>query len=234
MHSPRRPFLALVLALGLVATACGADADPLTTEPVTVDAGDVASVVVLGDSIMEWNIDSGRSIPDVIAQTLDVPVVNASVGGALAGEVPAQYAETDGTAQWVVFDGGGNDLNDVCGCGECSAVTDAIVSTDGTAGVLAGFTEELVAAGKRVAVVGYYDLPPGAEFGFDECGDDIAELESRMRALAARFDEVIFVDPSEVVGADDVAAFDDDLVHPSPEGSRIVGEQIAGAISSAS
>ena len=242
MRFPQKPLLALLVVLSVITAACGAGVpavgDPVESAPTTtsVDSGPASlgeSILVLGDSIMEWNIESGQSIPDVIEDVLGVDVTNASAGGASAHDVPDQYAEAGGDHDWVVFDGGGNDLNDECGCGECVAVADSIVSADGSAGVLASFTESLVADDRRVALVGYYEIPEGAAFGFDRCVDDLAEHNERLRALAGRFDSVVFVDPSEVVKATDATAFDDDDVHPSVEGSRLVGEQIAAAIASA-
>lgn len=241
MRFPLMFLAALLVPLGLVAVACSPEADDTVTAttPDERDAPDatlaapVGSIVVLGDSIMAWNIDSGQSIPDVIEDVLGVAVTNASFSGAVAAEVPAQYAAAGGDHDWVVFDGGGNDLNDECGCGECARVADSIVSTDGTSGVFASFTESLVAADKRVAVVGYYEIPSTADFGFDRCLDDLVEHNDRLRSLADRFDSVIFIDPTQVVKGTDAAAFDEDDVHPSVEGSRLVGEQIAVAIAAA-
>ncbi|MEM9519355.1 MAG: SGNH/GDSL hydrolase family protein [Actinomycetota bacterium] len=250
MVSFREPLLRLLAVIAVVAvvvTACGGGADggdgalgsstngPLSAESSTSTSSTSTgfSVVVLGDSIMAWNVDTGQSIPDVIGEELGVVVTNAAVGGAHAEDVIDQYNERGGEAEWVVFDGGGNDLNDRCGCGACSAIADSILSADGTSGVLAEFAEELVVDGRQVAVVGYYEVPPGAAFGFAACGAALESHNDRLRALAQRFDSVIFIDPSVVVTADDLDAFDEDRVHPSPLGSQIVGEQIAAAIAAA-
>ncbi|MEO0494655.1 MAG: SGNH/GDSL hydrolase family protein [Actinomycetota bacterium] len=249
MRTARSPLLVLLTTLALLVAACGSaasddgtaasDDGTAAATSTTADvaspapAAEIGSIVALGDSIMAWNVDLGASIPDVIGESLGAPVVNASVGGAFAGDVVEQYDEAGGDHDWVVLDGGGNDYNDRCGCGECATVADTIVTSDGQGGVLADFTESLVAEGRNVVLVGYYELPEGAAFGFARCGEELVEHTERMRTLAGRFDSVLFVDPGEIVQGDDRFAFDDDLVHPSIEGSRVVGEQIAAAISAA-
>ena len=226
------PFLFL-FGLVVLLAACGSD-EPDEAQAETGAGAAEAPIVVLGDSIMEWNADDARAIPDVIGAQLGRDVVSAAFGGALATDVPDQYASLgDIDPAWVVFDGGGNDLNDSCGCGSCEDLHDDLISADGTSGMIPDFADTVVADGARVALVGYYEIPAGALFGFDRCADELTEHNRRLAAAAALSDEIIFVSPADVVQADDLEAFDDDLVHPSVEGSRIVGEQIAEAITAA-
>jgi lysophospholipase L1-like esterase len=48
--------------------------------------------------------------------------------------------------------------------------------------------------------------------------------------MAQSIDGVWFVDASEVVTADNAAAYAEDRLHPSIEGSRLVGLLVADAI----
>ena len=74
---------------------------------------------------MEWNIGNG-SIPEVVGELLGQPAYNArNIGGSMmsTGEdwsIPNQY--DSGNWDWVIVDGGANDLNELCGCGPCETV----------------------------------------------------------------------------------------------------------------
>ena len=57
-----------------------------------------------------------------------------------------------------------------------------ILAENGT-GRLATSIAEIVATGANVAFVGYYELPDGAEFGFDRCGEELVTLATRMADL---------------------------------------------------
>lgn len=195
------------------------------------DRGDLetASLYAVGDSILEWHLGEG-SIPEVMAEALDQPMYNAAVSGAhfLDGEgesIPSQLST--GAWQWLLVDGGGNDVNDRCECGDCDAVLDAIVSADGSTGALPDFAREVADAGTEVLIMGYYGLPDGAEFGFDRCGEELEVLSQRQAALADSSDRIHFADAREVVDGTDEAMYDDDLVHPSVEGSAVVGRFLA-------
>ena len=137
----------------------------------------------------------------------------------------------DGGFDWLLMDGGGNDLNDRCECGDCGAVMNELLTADGSEGVIVDVVEEASAQGIKVLFMGYPDLPDGAEFGFDRCGDELIELNARLAALDAREDQLWFVSAADVVGPDDLHLFDSDRVHPSPEGCRVMGEYVAETIS---
>ena len=189
-------------------------------------------LLAIGDSMFDWHRGDG-SIPEVVADATGLELFDASVGGAmLTGgfeSIPAQ--RVDGGFDWLLMDGGGNDLNDRCGCGDCGAVMDELLTADGSAGVIANVVEEVAAQGIKVLFMGYPELSEGAEFGFDRCGDELIELNARLTALNAREDQLWFVSAADVVGADDLHLFDSDRVHPSPEGCRVMGEYVAETIS---
>lgn len=220
-------MFAVLSALVLALAGCGDEED---TESREVPEG--ASIIVLGDSIMEWNLDQGASIPDVIGDTLGREVFNAAVSGATmrGGDdaIPGQYEP--GAWDWVVFDGGGNDVNDACGCGDCDAVMDEILTADGQSGIARDLASRALGDGARVMVVGYMDVPPDAEFGFDRCGSWLSEQNARWQVLADSDPDIFFVSAADVVQADDTELYDVDRVHPSVEGSRVVGEYVADAI----
>lgn len=73
------------------------------------------------------------------------------------------------------MDGGGNDLHDDCGCEACELVLDGLVSDDGRSGEIPDFVRRLLDDGPQVMVVGYYEIPSDARYGFDRCADKAGE-----------------------------------------------------------
>ena len=191
---------------------------------------DTTGVQAIGDSIFDWN--DKQSIPHVVGEKLNLPVVNNAIGGSkVIGDdgIPLQYEEGDW--QWVLIDGGGNDLNEGCGCTDnevCNDIIDSIVAEDGSEGLIYDVVERIIADGHNVALLGYYEVSVDSEFG--NCNDELYILRQRYTNLASLFETAIFVDPTTVVRPDMTEAYDDDLVHPSIEGGRIVGELIAESI----
>lgn len=192
-----------------------------------------AELIAIGDSLLEWNMGEG-SIPEVIGESLDRPMYNASVGGSnfldgASDVIPEQYVSGDW--DWLVLDGGANDLNDRCECGDCDEIMDEMLSADGQTGVMADFVREVADSGVQVMIMGYYGIPETAEFGFDQCIPLISELSARQAALAGSDAMIEFADAAEVVDGTDLSMFDDDHVHPSLAGSAAVGAFLAEAIS---
>ena len=223
-------LFAALLGLTTVAAACGGE--DAVTPPTTPSS---APMVAIGDSIMAWNSEAQASIPDVVGQRLSVEVENRSVGGAVfldaAEGIPTQYVQS--AWSWLILDGGGNDVNDGCECGDCRATLDALLSADGQSGAIASFIDQVRATGVKVAFVGYYVLPSGAAFGFDRCGDELSTMRTRASLMATSRDGVIFVDATQAVQATDLSMYDDDRVHPSVAGSAAVGALIADQIRAA-
>lgn len=209
----------LMLTLSTTVLACG-------EEPLEGD------MLAIGDSILEWNAEEGASIPDAIGAELGVSMANASVSGSqvLGGEaaIPDQYQA--GGWSWVVMDGGGNDLNDRCACGSCAEELDAILSADGRSGALASFVREVLSDGIPVVYVGYFDMPPTADFGFAACQDELEDFRTRLRALEAEQQAFLFIDPSEVISADELEYYEEDHVHPSEEGVEVAGAYVAEVV----
>ncbi|MEL7363836.1 MAG: SGNH/GDSL hydrolase family protein [Bacteroidota bacterium] len=202
------------------------------------------SVLVLGDSVMEWNADQEASIADVIAAELDRAVVNGGVSGArlsmpddnakrgeLGYDIRAQYRARGW--EWVVMDGGANDFGGECLCRRCERTLDEMVSDDGQLGQYPDFVRDVVSDGSRVLVMGYYAPPTGAETSFTECTGELASLNGRLDRMAAAIDSVYYISASEVIDPTDALHYDDDRVHPSTVGSRLIGELLAQAMRSA-
>jgi lysophospholipase L1-like esterase len=198
-----------------------------------------STILAVGDSFFEYNALQQASIPDVLGETIGISVVNAAMSGAYfanpdpaAGadglDVRSQYREGDW--EWVVVTGGGNDLNDLCGCGECVDVLDALIAADGLSGEIPDFVKGIAADGIDVMLVGYYEVPSDADYGFDQCGDEFSELSTRLEVIADSTDGVWFVSAADVVTADETSAYANDRVHPSIAGSKLIGEHIAAAM----
>lgn len=196
-------------------------------------------ILAVGDSFFEYNAIQEASIPDVLGEAIGIRVANAAKSGALFAnpdvdaaadglDVRSQYRE--GEWEWVVVTGGGNDLNDLCGCGECDPVLDALIAADGLSGDIPDFVKSIAADGTKMMLVGYYDVRSDADYGFDRCADEFAELNARLEVTARITDGVWFVSAADVVSADQDSAYANDRVHPSIDGSRLIGEHLAAAM----
>ena len=205
-----------------------------TTEDNTNNTNNLTGpILVLGDSVMAWNVEEGTSIGHVIQEQTEQPVTIRAVSGAHFAsdedeDIRSQYIEGDWS--WVVFSGGGNDLNDRCECGDCSGVLNELLSPDGSSGAVADAVDTLRGTGVKVMFLTYYDLPPTAQFGFANCGDESEELAERASSMAQAREGVYWLDMGQVVFPNDLSAFDDDHVHPSERGSALIGELVADVI----
>jgi GDSL-like Lipase/Acylhydrolase family len=229
-----RHYVLALAAFGLVA-ACVNAKDPSS---LSTDSND-ATILALGDSIFEYNSIQSDSIPDVVGKLLGTAVANAARAGAhfsrpdslSSGEgldIRDQFVA--GGWDWVLLEGGGNDYLGDCGCGDCGPYIDELVSADGLTGEIPDFVRGLVSGDTQVMIMGYYDVPSDAQFGFDQCGNEVQEHNRRLALLAAATESVWFVSAGDVVSVDDRTAYAEDRVHPSKMGSRAIGEYIAAEI----
>lgn len=189
-----------------------------------------ADILVVGDSVFAWHRGTGRGIPAVLEQASGMTVSNVAVNGArfLGPQgIPSQYA--DGDWDWVVVDGGGNDLRPSCRSPNGQRVLDALISSDGRGGVIPAFVNRVAMQGTQVIVFGYY---PISDRGgpFLPCRALLDELAVRQALLAGTNPDVIFVDGGRGIGPSDAAAYAPDLVHPSPRGAALVGQLISTVI----
>ncbi|WP_339637100.1 SGNH/GDSL hydrolase family protein [uncultured Sulfitobacter sp.] len=217
-----------ILAVLLIVTGLSA-----CTDTAPRGGGDI---LVLGDSIMAWN--GGRSIPDVIANQTRRSVTSRAVPGAqfdndstIASAVgfDIQQQFPGGRWNWVVVNGGANDLSADCGCGACGASVNALIAPDGQSGSIPAFLQRLRAqTSAQVMWMGYY---AGSGSGsFAGCRDDLVEIESRIATFAAGRPGIHFVDSEDVIDRGDRGLFAGDNVHPSARGSARIGAYLAQEI----
>lgn len=219
--------LFLIAMAGLLA-AC--------TEPVTRDAN--PRILLMGDSLMAAHGLTGRSVSHALERRLGEPVIDRSVSGArflyalpisgAAGlNIPKQYREGDW--DWIVLNGGGNDILFGCGCGFCERRIDRLISPDGRRGAIPGLVARLRRTGARVIFVGYMRTPDVTS-PIEHCVDEGNEMDRRVARLAALDPGVHFLPLSDLVPAGDRSYHALDLVHPSVKGSDAIGARIATVI----
>jgi lysophospholipase L1-like esterase len=195
-------------------------------------------ILVLGDSMMASNSVVNGTVADGIEAALGEEVIDRSVIGAryfyllpLSGaaglRLDAQYLP--GKWDFVVLNGGGNDLLFGCGCGKCDGMLNRLVSPDGRTGAIPTFIAKLRASGARVIYVGYLRNPRTAT-PVKACGPAGNELDRRLGRMAALDSGVDFLAMSDLVPNGDTSFHQFDRIHPSPKGSRAIAQRIAARI----
>lgn len=223
----RHRFLFPVL-LALALAGCG--------ETVTRNAD--PRILLMGDSLMAMHGMTGHSVSHAMERRLGEPVIDRSVVGArflyalpvsgAAGlNITKQYR--DGNWDWVVLNGGGNDILFGCGCGPCSGRIDRLISEDGRRGVIPGFVSDLRQRGSQVIFVGYMRTP-GLTSPIEHCADEGREMDRRIARLADLDRGVHFLPLDDLVPEGDRSFHALDLVHPSAKGADAIGARIASLI----
>lgn len=190
-----------------------------------------ARVVVAGDSVMAWNRASGASVADQLQTRLGEPVGDVSLplarvaGGRGTFNIPAQLQGVN--AQWVVLNGGANDLSASCDCADCGPVVDRLISDDGTRGAIPSLVTGLRARGTRVIWADYYTSP---RYAGTACERPYEVLEDRLGRMAQADDGVTLVDMDDVFTPEDLSLFAGDRTHPSEKGSARIAELVASAL----
>ncbi len=198
-------------------------------------------ILFMGDSLLAAHAISGRAVSDATAETLGEPVRDRSVvgarilyrlpiSGALGLNIGKQYRA--GPWQWVVLNGGGNDLWLGCGCARCARRMDKLISADGTGGRIPALVARLRATGARVIWLGYL-RSPGVNSPIEECRDEGDELEARLAAMAARDPGTYFLSLADLVPYGDRSYHMADMIHPSLKASREIGRMVARLIRAA-
>lgn len=221
---------AWVLVLPLVQTGCGAD---LCQQAIV--ASDIR-VHAVGDSVLWWNSAYCGSIPDLVGVQLGGALVrNSAVAGArlTTNEKPIPEQARDGDWDWVIVNGGGNDLNG-CGCDErCDAEQRTLAAPDGSVGAMASLVDRFTEMGARVILLGYYNVGPDALYGFADCNEAFDEMDSRYEQVAELRPDVYFVDAGDVMKPMDHNLYELDAAHPSGPGSATIAAQIVDVIANA-
>ena len=197
------------------------------------------AILAIGDSVMAWNGDAG--IPEAVGRTLGRPVVDKARSGAqltnpngalaaLGFDITRQFE--GGAWDWVILTAGGNDLRGVCRTPRDAPTRDAMIGPDLT-GEIPTLIARIRAAGAKVAFVGYYDGAEASPTGFTPCQPSFDIINARMTEFAARTPGVTFFDAGDVIDPSDRGLYADDLIHPSPRASAIIGQALARAMRAA-
>ncbi|WP_342588808.1 SGNH/GDSL hydrolase family protein [Roseovarius aestuariivivens] len=206
------------------------------TESVT--RHDNPRILLMGDSMMSVHGMTGASVSHAVEKRLREPVVDRSVAGArflyklpisgAAGmNITKQYRA--GNWDWVILNGGGNDILFGCGCGLCGHKIDRLISEDGRKGVIPGFISKLRQDGAQVLFVGYMRTP-GVTSPIEHCVDEGREMDARLARLAELDRGVHFLSLEGLVPNGDRSFHALDLIHPSAKGSDAIGARIVTEI----
>lgn len=204
----------------------------------TVSRDDPARILAMGDSMLAVHGASGKSVSHAMERALGEDVIDRSVMGAkyfyalpISGSaglnIRKQYV--DGTWDWVVLNGGGNDIWLGCGCGRCDNRIDRLISKDGKRGTIPGFVSDLRSKGSQVILVGYLRTP-GVTSPIEGCRDEGDKMDRRLSRLAKLDRGVHFLSLADVVPHGDSSYHSVDLIHPSAKGSTEIGKRAAGII----
>ena len=193
----------------------------------------------MGDSLLSTNTLTGQSVSHQVEKSLNQEVVDRSVPGArmaynlpisgsLGLNISKQYVKGDW--DWVILNGGGNDLLFGCGCGACARKMNKLISWDGERGKIPDLIGHLRQSGAKVIYVGYLRTP-GFSSIIERCSDEGDELDRRIELAATQDDGLYFLSNADLVPHGDKSYHTADTIHPSPKASKSIGQRIARIIS---
>ena len=193
-------------------------------------------ILAIGDSLMASHAITGRAIADQVENLSGVPVTDRSVLGArmiyklpisgrLGLSIPAQLRAGDW--DYVLMNGGGNDLWLGCGCARCTRKLDRLISQNGTTGEIPKLMARIRQSGAAVIYVGYL-RSPGIVTPIENCKDEGDILEARIAALADRVDGVYYLSNQDLVPNGDLSYLALDRIHPSLKASKAIAARIVG------
>lgn len=190
-------------------------------------------ILVIGDSVLAWNhgtagrviaSETGRTV--VSRATAGARVDASAARSALGLSIPGQLS--GGPWNWIIMDGGANDLVNACGCAACDDEVDALISADGSSGSIPALISDARATGAQILWMGYYQAPDSMSFA--TCRASLVEMERRIEAYAKARIGIHFVDAETVVDPLEPAMYSSDMTHPSRIGSEIIGSLLAQTI----
>ena len=195
-------------------------------------------ILAMGDSLLATNQLTGQSITDAVEKQIGVKVIDRSVMGArilyglpisgsLGLNITKQYRP--GQWDWVILNGGGNDLWLGCGCIICDRKLNRLIAKDGSKGEIPKLVSKIRKSGAQVIYVGYL-RSPGIASLIDHCRNEGNELESRIDAFANSDEGVHFLSLSDLVPNKDRSYHGPDMIHPSVKASKAIGAMIAEII----
>ncbi len=240
----------LVLGIGVLSSAPVGCPDDLCSMQQALPggpddpAGGEPAFLAIGDSITASNKNVCQSLACHAGISMGVYVQNNAIGGTQLStdwgdpdDIPNQY-EAGYPWEWVIVTGGGNDIRSECAChlegfepAVCEAKVDELADTVNGTGDMYDLIDLVQADGARMAIVGYYQVPDDSVGNFDDCNEYGAALNGRYEAIADADPDVIFVETALAIDYDaNPEYFIWDHVHPSAEGSNVIGNLVAAAI----
>lgn len=234
--SPSLLIFALLSSIAIL-TGCGEGVRPEQKEP-PVSRSSAVNVLAIGDSLLAWHRISRRSIIDKLEENLGAKVTDRSVvaarfnyvlpiSGAMGLNISKQYRPSNW--DWVVLNGGGNDLWFGCGCIACDTTIDKLIAPNADAGKIPRLVARIRGNGAQVIFVGYLHSPSVFSI-IDHCKDENIEFERRLSLLAERDSGFRFLRLSNIVPDGDRSFHWIDMVHPSTKATSVIGERLAGII----
>ncbi len=205
------------------------------------DSQNPARILTMGDSMLAWNELSGQSVSHIVERSLNEPVVDRTVrgakinhvlpiSGAMGMRIEKQY--TEGNWDWIILNGGGNDLWLGCGCIKCDGVINSMISADGRSGKIPAMVAKLRETNARVIFVGYL-RSPGVGSPIEHCKDDGDVLESRIAKMAQMDDGFYYVTLKDMVPHGSTSYHTIDMIHPSILASQEIGKRVAKVVAEA-
>ena len=197
-------------------------------------------VLVMGDSFMTSNASAKQSFPHVLSDLLQTKVKSKAVTGAMhlyalpiTGALGLNISKQYRSGKWdyVVMNGGGNDLWLGCGCGRCTRKMERLISSDGRRGAIPGTVARARRDGAKVIYVGYL-RSPGRGSPIEGCKPLGDKLEARIKKLADLDSGITFVSLADMVPHGDSSFHALDMIHPSPKGSAAAARRVLAAIQS--
>ncbi|WP_235857895.1 SGNH/GDSL hydrolase family protein [Marimonas lutisalis] len=209
--------------------------------PAAVQASDQPGprILVIGDSLLASHRISERNVGSRLARYLRAQVDDHAVAGArmiynlpLTGamglSIPRQYRKGDW--DWVVMNGGGNDLWLGCGCHACDHKLDRLIAENGRRGSIPSLVQKIRrSSGARILIVGYL-RSPGFSSPIESCKDEGDELEARIARLAEIDPNVHFHSLTDLVPEGDLSFHAVDRIHPSLKASDAIARRLAQVI----
>ncbi|MDF1726107.1 MAG: SGNH/GDSL hydrolase family protein [Sulfitobacter sp.] len=211
------------------------------SQPAVAQSSRPLDVLVMGDSFMTSNGKTRNAVPHLLAEALDAKVHSRAISGArfgyrlpLTGALGFNISKQwrDGDWDFVVMNGGGNDLWLGCGCMRCKRRLNQLISPDGTRGQIPSAVARARASGAQVIYVGYL-RSPGLGSPIDHCRKVGNALEARISVMARHDPGISFVSLADMVPHGDSSFHGLDLIHPSIKGSRAATGRIVRAMQEA-
>ena len=203
-----------------------------------VASDDNSRILTMGDSLLAAHSVSGRAVSNAVEKQLGEHVTDRSVAGAriiyglpITGAMGMKIAKQYriGKWDWIILNGGGNDLWFGCGCHQCDRKINRLISGNGRSGEIPKLVTKLRNTGARVIYVGYL-RSPGVGSPIESCKDEGDELERRIDAMAKADRGVFFLSLAKMVPFGDRSYHGFDMIHPSLKASREIGKRIAKII----